>query len=832
MPASPLAELRAHEICVRLDPARFDFRTTAELPPLDEIIGQPRALRAIDLGLGIRHGGYHIYLSGLPGTGKMDLARRTLQRHAATEPPPPDWVYVNNFDESELPIALRLAAGQGSQLERDMGTLVSRLLEELPKAFQREDFGREKESLRQQYKQHAEELFGELKKMAQERQVAVQQMADGQILFMPLKDGKPISNDEAQKLSPEELQQIERRQQELIEATEAFAPRQLEIERQLNADVRQVERAFAGRVIEPLLAEIAQRYANDKITRWLDRLKTHFVKNLDRFRRRADRVQMLQPEAVLGEPMLADLQERFFEYQVNVLVDNQTTRQAPVVIETAPTYRNLFGTIDRVVDRYGRVVTNFTRIKSGSLLRANGGYLVINLEDALTEPLVWKELKRTLTSGQAEIEVYDPFSMFTIAALKPEPIPLDVKVVAVGSPLLYHLLYRYDDDFREIFKVKAEFDTEIARQDVEPRVFGQLVRKLSDSEGILPFDAAAVSELVCAASRMAADQRRVTSEFCRVVDLVREADYWCRRDGQAIVSAGHVRQALHEQIDRSDLIADKIRELIAEGTLLISLEGQVIGQANGLTVADLGDYTFGWPARVTASVGVGSAGVINIEREARLSGSTYDKGLLILEGYLRNQYAREQPLALSASLAMEQTYGGVDGDSASLVETLCLLSAIAGIPLRQDIAMTGSINQRGEVQAIGGANEKIEGFFDVCRERGLSGQHGVCLPRSNVHTLVLRHDVVEAVAQGTFHLWPVDCIDEAIELLTEFSAGSITQPQTFHGRVFASLKLMGEALRERRGPSGDHSSMAIAAPPAPPADPRPPFPGRSTPNGF
>ncbi|RPI82557.1 MAG: ATP-dependent protease, partial [Planctomycetaceae bacterium] len=511
-----------------------------------------------------------------------------------------------------------------------------------------------------------------------------------------------------------------------------------------------------------------------------------------------------------------------------VLVDNSDLKQAPVVIETSPTYRNLFGTIDRVVDRYGRVVTNFTRIKSGSLLQANGGYLVINLEDALTEPFVWKELKRVLTSGHAEIEVYDPFSMFTIAALKPEPVPLDVKVIAVGSPLLYHLLYRYDDDFREIFKVKAEFDTEILRSEADPRMFGQLVRKLSDTEGLPAFDAQAVAELVCAASRMAADQRRVTSEFCRIVDLVREAGYWSRRDGAPLVSASHVRQALREQIDRSDLVADKIRELIAEGTLLISLGEPAVGQANGLTVADLGDYQFGWPVRVTASMGVGTAGLINIEREARLSGRTYDKGMLILEGYLRNQYARDQPLALTASLAMEQSYGGVDGDSASLVETLCLLSAIAGIPLRQDVALTGSISQHGQVQAIGGANEKIEGFFDVCREHGLSGRQGVCLPKANVHTLVLRHDVVEAVGAGQFHLWPVEHIDQAIELLTERAAGTTAEPESFHGRVQQALKAMGQALRARRGGGGgDHGSTTITTPPAPPTDPRPPLPGRS-----
>ncbi len=820
---SPVRELTADEAGPVFDPAGFGFQTTDELSPLDEIVGQPRAVRAIDLGMGVRQPGYHIFLAGLSGTGKMDMARRTLAARARQEAPPADWVYVNNFEEPEQPVAMSLAAGQGTQLKRDMAGLVTRLLEELPKAFQREDFSREKDRLRRQYKQQGDAIFQELARMAKERNVAVQQLPTGEIIFLPLHEGKPISPEEAQKLPREELEQIERRQQELLDATESIALRQQEVERQLNSDVRNVERTFAARVIEPLVAEIAARYANPKVKSWLERLKAHFIKNLDRFRRRADRLQQLEP--LFGEPILADVQERFFEYQVNLLVDNSELKQAPVVVEPAPNYRNLFGTVDRVVDRFGRVVTNFTRIKAGSLLRANGGYLVIDLEDALTEPFVWKELKRTLRSGAAQIEVYDPFAMFTVSSLKPEPIPLDVKLVVVGHPLLYHLLFLYDDDFREMFKVKADFDTEISLGAAAARVYGQLVRKLRDTEHVPAFDASAVGELLRASARIAADRGKLTAEFRRLVDLIREAAYWARRENAAVVSAPHVRQALKEQVYRADLVAERIRELVADGTLLIGLGDPEVGRINALTIADLGDYAFGWPVRLTASAGVGATGIINIERESRLSGRTFDKGMLILEGYLRNQYARERPLALSASLAMEQSYGGVDGDSASVAELVCLLSVISGVPLRQDIAVTGSVNQWGQVQAIGGANEKVEGFFDICRQQGLTGRQGVCLPAANRKNLILRHDVVDAIRAGQFHIWPISHVDDGLALLAGIEAGDTRREGTVHYQVARRLEEMSAALKKQQAVPTERGLLPLGPPPAP-ADPRPPLPGR------
>lgn len=821
---SRFKSLSVAEIGPQFDAHSFGFATTDELPPLDEMFGQPRAARAFDVGIGVRGAGYHVFVSGISGTGRMEMARRVLTARAAREPVPQDWVYVNNFDNSEEPNAISLPAGQGVQLQRDLTSLISRLLDELPKAFQREDFSHEKEKLRQAYQAKGAEIFAELQKLASERSFAVKQVAEGQMLFIPLKNGEPITDEQAKQLTREEIEAIEKSQQELFSALETLVQRQQDIERQLNADVRQVERTFAARLIEPLLKEIADRYAAPEVAEWLQRLQAHFIRNLERFRRRADRLQS-QVENLLGEVPQADLQERFLEYQVNVAVDNSGQQHAPVVFEQAPNYRNLFGTIERVVDRFGRVVTNFTRIKAGSLLRANGGYLVLDLEDALQEPFVWKHLKRALKTRSSQIEVYDPFEMFTISAMRPEPIPLDVKLVVLGHPLLYYLLYLYDDDFRELFKIKADFDSEIPLQAEAAGIYGRLVRKLSDTEGTPAFAAAAVAELLWMSSRLVGDRRKLSGEFRRIVDLIREAAHWARSDAARVVEAVHVRRALREQIYRSDLVAEKIRELIVDGTLKIRLGPPAVGCVHGLTVADLGDYAAGWPVRLTASIGVGTSGLINIERESRMSGRTFDKGMFILEGYLRNQYARQQPLALSASLALEQTYGGVDGDSASVAELLCLLSSISGVPLRQDIAVTGSINQLGEVQAIGAVTEKVEGFYDVCRALGITGRQGVCIPNANVRHLVPRDDVLEAIGRGEFHVWPIEHIDEAVTLMTDLPAGSPQEDGTFHGHVARRLREMLAALKELQ-PVGTSAARPWTPEPAIPQDPRPPLPGR------
>lgn len=820
--------LTPEELAPPIDVSGFGFRTTDELQPLTQVIGQPRALRALQVGTGIRQPNYHIYASGISGTGRMSTILRTLEEHARNEPVPDDWIYVNNFDSPDQPVAIALKAGDGRRLRQDMASLIARLLEELPKAFQREDFSREKDQLLKRYRQEGQAIFDELNRLAKERDLIVQQLEDGRLLFVPLREGHPITPEEGAKLTPEELEKIEQAQEGLLETANSVFQRQQELERRLGVEVRQVEHAFADRLVAPLLTEVDKRFANPQLSAWLERLRVHFLANLDRFRRRAERM-FPQFESPVGEGGLSDVQERFYEYQVNVVVDNGDLKQAPVIVEAAPNHRNLFGTVERVVDRYGRVVTNFTRIKSGSLLRASGGYLVFDLLDALAEPHVWTLLKRTLKRGSAEIEIHDPFGLFTVSGLKPEAIPLGIKLVVVGTPLLYQLLYRYDEDFRDLFKFKADFDNEIASSDESltggaALVYGQLVRKLTLEERVPPFDAAAVGVLAAASARLAAHQQKLTAQFSRLCDIIREAAFWAGHDNAATVEAKHVRKAIDEQLHRSDLIAQKVREMISEGTLLIEVTGSRVGQVNGLAVADMGEFAFGWPSRITATVGVGGDGVVNIERESRLSGRTYDKGLLILEGYLRGMYSGELPLALSASLAMEQSYGGVDGDSASAAELIALLSAIARLPLRQDVAITGSVDQLGNIQPIGGVNEKVEGFFEVCSRLGLTGNQGVCIPAANVRNLVLRDEVIDAVREGTFHLWPLRSIDEGIGMLTGVAAGRIDEPSTVHGRVLARLREMERHMRPHTSPGRDRVATGGDTPQATP-DPKPSFPG-------
>ncbi|MEW4531065.1 ATP-binding protein [Maioricimonas sp. JC845] len=816
-------ELSAEDVRFHIAADDFGFADTRELKPLEEIIGQPRALEALDLGVGIRHQDYHVYAAGMTGTGKLDLLQKAVSERVTSRTSPCDWVFLNNFDEPDRPLAIALNAGEGVKLRDAMENLIETLVSALPKAFREEDFGKEKDRLRQEYRKRGEAVFQELERLAEEHNMTVKQLPDGEILFIPLKDGRPMSPEEVQQLTPEQIAELESHQEQLIQTAAKVLEQQMDIQKQLTSDVREVARQFARRLVEPLVSAIARQFDNDRLAEWFEALKADIIEHLDRFRETermpAARLQAMMENHDLGE------QQRFLDYQVNVLVDNSDRDRPPVIIENAPNYRNLFGTIERVVDRHGRVTTNFTRIKAGSLLRANGGFLVFDITDALGEPFVWKELKRTLKSGQVEIETFDPFSMFTVSAIKPDPIPLNVKLVAAGPPLIYHLLCLYDEDFSRVFRVKADFDVEITREADAGQLYGQFVRKLSDSEGLLPFSAHAVAELVASGARLTDDRRKISTEFTHVGDFAREADYWARRDGADVVQAEHVRTAVDKRIYRSNLIATKIRELIADGTLIFDLEGTAVGQINGLAVANLGDYSFGRPSRVTASVGIGAAGIINIERESRMSGRTYDKGMLIIEGFLRNRYAKKHPVTLSASLAMEQSYGGIDGDSASVTELLCLLSAIGGIPLRQDIAVTGSINQWGEIQAIGGVNEKIEGFFDVCREAGLTGTQGVCIPHANVKNLVLRPDVVAAIEEGQFHIWAVKTFDEAAELFTGLPAGSIEDSDTFHGKVADRLELMIDTLKKQPTSAGSHLLWTPGMPTGLPPDPRPTLPG-------
>lgn len=816
-------ELTAQQAEPAIDFSRLEFSSTAELNALEEIVGQHRAVKALELGLGINDTGYNIYISGNSGMGRKALIQKMVSEKASSEPTPQDWIFVNNFGQEDRPLSISLEPGQGKKLKKEMEELLGRLRDEVPRAFRQEDFSKEKQRLSMEYENQSKNAFSKLEQLASEKNLIIQEMPDGRILMIPKKGDRPMSAEEFDSLSDSEKEQISKNQSELGQVVSSVINQQREISNRLRDEVRQIERNFAFRLIEPAIDEIASRYNNQKLRTWFSKVKDHMIDNLSNFRE-PEGNQQPSLAAMLGGggPSAEDF---FQEYTINVVIDNSESGGSPVVFEESPNYKNLFGTIFGNFDRTGRLFTSFRNIKAGSLLRANGGYLVFNLMEALMEPLVWKELKRTLKSGELEYHMYDPFGVFATSSLRPEPIPLKVKLLVVGNPLLYHLLQLYDEDFRELFKVKADFSPELdATGDIET-VMARFVQKLSKTDNVKPFSPHAVAELIKTAARFTGDKEKITSQFSRLADVARESSYWAQKHGASVVEVEHVRTALEEKIYRSNLIAEQMREYIANGTLIISISGLVTGQINGLSIVQLGDYAFGRPSRITVSVGTGAAGIINIERESRLSGSSYDKAMLILEGYLRRVYAQKHPLSLSASITMEQSYGPIEGDSATIAELLCLLSAFAGIPLRQDIAITGSVNQMGQVQAVGGVTQKVEGFFDTCKLLGLDGNQGVCIPASNVRNLVLRKEVIDAIHDRRFHIWAVNNVDEALELMSGVAAGSIDEENSFHWRVDQRLKEMLELVKPHRGLAIEREFPGYRLYPEGSRDPRPRFPG-------
>jgi len=817
--AIPVDELAAQDTDSSVDLDALQFKTTAEIEPLDEIVGQPRAMAALEVGLGIPQHGYNIFAAGLSGTGKMETIRRSLQRHLDGSVAPDDWIYVHNFDDADQPWAISLKPGLGRRFEKEMDHLLDQLREALPKAFRQQEFREEKEQLSRKYETKLDDLTNRLTELAKERGFEVAFLPTGQISFLPHIDGKPAENpQQLEKLPPDERDRIAEGERELAREVAHLMQDQRQMVQSLTDEVRDVEKQFAGYVVSPLIEAIKQSYAdNARLVQYLDRVRTHILENVADFRERSP-AQAVPPQ--FQDMLGPDTDRQFLEYKVNVIVDNSQTQTAPIIVEEAPTYRNLFGSVDRIVDRRGRLVTDFTQIKAGSLLRANGGFLVFNLEDALTEPFVYKNLKRTLKSGCHQLENFNPWLPFSTGELRPEPIQINTKVVVVGNPMLYYLLKFYDEEFSYIFKVKADFGDDMPRGEKEQTQYARFVATIANSEHLRAFDRDAVAEIIRFGSKKAGDRSKLLTRFSETADLIREADYFARVRGSDLVQSSHVLEALDNRTFRSDRIAEKIRELIEEGTLLVDTRGVKVGQVNGLAVIDLGDYAFGRPIRVTASIGLGSEGLINIEREARLSGRTHDKAMLIITGYLRNEYGHKRPLTLSASLAFEQTYNGIEGDSASAAEIYALVSALAEVPIRQDIAITGSVNQWGQIQAIGGVNEKVEGFFDVCRTIGLTGQQGVCIPQSNIRNLILRRDVRQAIADREFHVYPIRTVDEGLELLTGFKAGSPDEEDTIHWKVDQRLGQMTETLRGLGGLREMRMMSSNATTPEPPAPPK------------
>ncbi len=758
--AQRLATSELRWIC---DPAQFGFQTTEELASLDGLLGQARAESAIEFGLGMRRDGYNLYVLGPPGSGKRTVIGRYLENRAGGEPRPSDWCYVNNFQDEYRPKVLEVPAGQGRQLEQDMAQLVDDLLSAIPAALEADEHRRKIEQAEQEFQEEHAKSLDELAKEARESGLEMIRTPSG-IALAPVRDGQVIAPEDFEKLPEQERKTIEQGVEALQPKLQALIQKLPQLRKLAREKVKELNREATRFSIEHLITPLKQKY--DQLTdvvSFLAEVEADVIENADQFRP--------PPEGV--PPMLMESRgPSVDEYLVNLLVDNTDTKGAPVVYEDYPYFHNLIGRIEHET-QMGSLVTHFSLIKSGALHCANGGYLVVQARDVLTQVFSWDALKRALRSRKLQIESLGAaMSLISTVSLQPEPIPLNVKVVLLGDRLLYYLLQQYDPDFDELFKVAVDFNDETDCNPENCQLYAQLLATLAKHDATRAIERSAVALMIEQAARLAEDKERLSTHMRSIADLVRESDHWAASEEADVIEIDHVRKAIEQQIYRSDRVRQRVHEEIRRGTLLVDTEGERVGQINGLSVISLGKFSFGRPSRITATARLGRGKVIDIEREVELGGAIHSKGVLILSSLLASRYAQDLPLSLSASLVFEQSYGVVDGDSASVAELCALLSTLANVPIKQGLAITGSVNQHGQAQAIGGVNEKIEGFFAVCQAISLTGDQGVLIPSSNAKHLMLRPDVIEAVADGKFSVYTYENIDDAITQLTGLPAGS------------------------------------------------------------
>lgn len=769
-----MSELSAESLLRVCDPASIPYETSQDAPPLEGIIGQDRAVQAIHFGLDIHEKGFNVFVVGVPGTGRTTAMIAFLTEVAQRRPTPLDWCYVNSFHDTYHPRALSLPAGSAKTFQADMQGLVRAARSGLQRLFESEDYARRKDETLRRFQEQAANLTQAVQQRALEKGFTIQNTPMG-IVAVPVKGDQPLSEAEFTALSEEQREALMAQQREVQADIEAALRQSRQLDRQANEEMQGQDRQAANRALAPLVEDLKEKYAaEEEVLTYLDEVQQDMLDHLDLFHGEEGAPASAQPSG--PAPQAAEF---FRRYDVNVLVDNSNLKGAPVITEINPTYYNLFGKIDQEA-RFGALVTDFTLIRKGALHSANGGYLVLSVEEVLRNALSWDALKKSLQTAQIMTEdVGERMGMLATKTLRPEPIPLDVKVVLIGQPQTYATLLGLDEEFPELFKVKADFDIVMQRDDEHVRDYTIFVANLCRQERLLPFDRGALARLVEHGSRIAEDQQKLSTRFGALADVVREASYYAGIDAATHVGAAHVQKAIDARVERSGLEIEHLQEMIARGEIKIEVEGERSGQINGLSVVDMGDIVFGHPSRITVAVAPGEEGVIDIERSIGLGGPLHHKGVMILAGYLAEVFGRERPLTLEARMVFEQTYSGVEGDSASGAELCALLSALAEVPIKQGIAMTGSVNQKGEMQPVGGVNEKIEGFFDACRIKGLDGHQGVVLPQSNQDALMLRADVVEAVRNGQFHVWGAERIEEALELLTGSQCGERTEDGTF-----------------------------------------------------
>lgn len=775
---SSFKELPPEKLAWRLSSEKIPYKNSKECQSCEGIIGQDRAIRSIQTGLDVKSLGYNIFITGLVGTGRTTTIKQLLEKLEKEDKTPDDILFVNNFKVPDEPTLITLPSGKGKLFRDAMEHLIEMLKTNIPELLKSSYYTEKRDSIIEVQQKKQKEILKAFEDEVAKEGFSVIQVQMGLYVkpdLIPVIEGKPTPFPQLEnlvreeKFAKEKLDDLKEKYEKLTGKLEAVFKLMKETEEETHQLLKEWDQKSITPIIKGAILEIRNIFKYDIITDYLDDVEATLTERINIFKR--TQKQEKEPQMFQEDP--------FLEYKVNLLIDNSELKSAPVIMETNPNYINLFGSIESTMNRVGLLQTDFTKIKAGSFLKANGGYLIINALDALIEPGVWNTLKRTLRYQTLEIQNFMSIYFVSTSRLKPQPISIDVKVVMIGDSHIYNLLYYMDEDYKKIFKIKAEFDSEMDKDKKTILEYAAFIKKITEDDNLQSFDREGIAAIIEYGTRIAGRQRKLSTRFNIIADVIREASYFSIKDKKKVVSRSHVEKAIEERFERVGLIEDKIQEMIEEGTIMIDTKGSVVGQVNGLAVYQMGGYAFGKPTRITANTAVGRAGVINIEREADMSGRTHNKGVLILGGYLRGKYAQNKPFSLSASLAFEQSYSGVDGDSASSTEVYAILSSLSNLPLRQDIAVTGSLNQKGEIQPIGGVNEKIEGFFEVCKSKGLTGSQGVIIPQQNIQNLMLRKDVVEAVAKGQFHIYPVKNIDQGIEILTGIKAGKTKKDGSF-----------------------------------------------------
>jgi len=798
MPTNNFQELKAEQLRNVIDPSRFQFESTEEVDSLDEVIGQDRAVKALEFGLDVRNKSYNIFVTGQSASGKTTIVKDLLTKRSADEPVPDDWLMVNNFEDSYRPLSLPLPAGEGMKFSKKMDQLIENLKNEMPRAFETEDYQQKRTNLMEEFQQKKREKINALEEKAQEHDIQIQSTNAG-FQTVPLVNGEPIDQETYQKLDDDVKEDVDKNidfvQREIQSSLREINKLEKEFQEKIHELNKEVTLFVVGHRIDNLQEEYDE---HDEVIDYLEAVKEDIIENVHDFLQASDAGEgggQQQLMSMLGQQ---SNEPDFTKYKVNVLVDNTNTDGAPVIIETNPNYNNIVGRMEKRA-KFGAVYSDFTMVQPGSLLDANGGYLVLDIEGVLTNPFVWDTLKRALRNSEIRIEdVQEQLGYVTVSSLKPEPIPLNVKVILIGKREIFDLLLKFDDQFEKTFKVRADFDYEAETSDDTVDKFVKFVSRACREENLTHFSPDGVAALIEMSQKFVSDQERLSLRFGKIVEIITEASYWTTHNGNTLVQREDVEKAFQERRYRSSLAEEKLQDGILRNIKMIDTTGEEVGQVNALAVFALGDFMFGQPSRITAETYMGKEGIINIERNAKLSGKIHNKGVEILTGWLGRQFAQDFPLSVNVSVTFEQSYGGVDGDSASSTEAYAILSSLANIPLKQNLAVTGSVNQKGEIQAIGGVNQKIEGFFDICKERGLTGDQGVLIPKANIKHLMLKNEVIDAITNGEFHIYPVAHISEGIEILTGLEAGELDESGNYpDDSIFGKAKKRLESYVQR-----------------------------------